>query len=410
MFRRIRLNKDERGISAVIVAVSLVGIFGAAMLSLDAGNMWQTRRNIVTATDATALQQAKVYAFQPGQAEGTTEKCPTDVGDSWTDYLLRNGGQGTTPIDCDVVWGVNGTGYVVVQGRKLSQTRLGGIVGVGDTQPYSMSASQWGFITEAEGLRPMGICSANDHFRQWIALQNKQITQAQYDAMNDAGEDVGGPDGADADVFFDAPADGVIDYPTYPSTTSVVHRIYFTKESPDDCGATAPGNWGWIDFNDTGNSTATLVNWILYGYQEPVGINDCDADYNPGPPAAGEQGDTCNGETGSGGNSVGNALQTLVTNETKFAIPIFDSAAATGNTAEFGMHAFVGVILRGYRVTGAQAQRYFDFEFVNLQTSGNCCTSTPQTVDTGLRGIKICDVDHDLSGLPPIQAAAAKCV
>lgn len=398
-----RLRKDERGISTIIVVVSLLGIFGATMLSLDAGNMWQTRRKIVTGTDSTSLQQAKTYAFNSVTGAGS-EICPTGIADSWTDHLTSVGGSGTTPIKCEAFWNADGTGYVVVEGSKNAKTRFGQLLGIGDTQPYSLSAAQWGFITEAEGLRPMGVCAKNDHFRQWVALKDGTITQGQYDALADTG-DVGKADGADADVFLDpdnatpppGPGDGLMDYPSYPAVTGVVHRIFFQNESPDECGPDdnkVPGNWGWVDFNYGSNQNSDLVDWILYGYNESVvGIDDCDAD---GDETGGETGDPCDGEPGSSGGSVAGELQTLVNNQTKFAVPIYDEAALNGSNATLSMFAFVGVILRGFDVTGPQAGRYFDFEFVDLQLSGTCCVqAAPGGIDTGIRGVKICAVDHD---------------
>lgn len=388
MRARLRIHREERGISTVIVAVSLVGIIGAAMISLDAGNMWQTRRNIITGTDSTALDQAKFLAF----SSDPVALCRTATSGqlSWEDYMLRNsgGGLGVDPIACDAVSNGDGTGYVVVQGRKEASTRFGGLFGIGNTNPYSYSAAEWGYITEAEGLRPMGICGENEHIQEWLAFKN-----------NDTPMPSTGPE-----------------HPIY-SGAGVVHRIMFTKENPDACGEDAPGNWGWMDFecnndDDTpesvcGNPNSTLVEWILNGYQPPVGVGDCDGD--AGTPG-GESGDYCNGETGSSGGSVANALQTLVDNHTKFAIPIFDTATdPPGNNTFFNMKYFVGVKLWGFQVTGDASERYFDFEFVDLVTSGNCCSPVPE-VDTGLRGITLCDVDHDGSGLPPLEAAAAKCL
>ena len=34
------LKQDERGISAVVAAIAIVGLFGALVFSLDAGNLW----------------------------------------------------------------------------------------------------------------------------------------------------------------------------------------------------------------------------------------------------------------------------------------------------------------------------------------------------------------------------------
>jgi hypothetical protein len=53
--------------------------------------------------------------------------------------------------------------------------------------------------------------------------------------------------------------------------------------------------------------------------------------------------------------------------------------------------AFVLVKLVDYRVTGTQASRYFDIVFTNSVVSGACCS--PTGVDTGVRVIRICDVN-----------------
>jgi hypothetical protein len=381
-----RLLREEKGISTVIVAVSLIGIFGATMLSLDAGNMWQTRRKIISGTDSTVLRQAKSYAQQsvPG-APSSTASCPTGVSDSWTDWLTKVGGAGTTPMSCNVTWGVNGTGYVVVEGSKLSETRFGGLLGIGDTHPYSLSAASFGYLTEAEGLRPMGICANNDHFKEWVSVNNGTMAQTTYNALRNSGPE----------------------HPTDDSSApTVIHRLIFNNGSPSGCGGTYSGNWGWIDFDAGANCTGPskhaecIRSWILYGYGNTVGIGDCYAD---------NTNEFCEGNPGSGGGSVSNALDQLIADKTIFPIPIYDQGnTLTGGNAEFNMFAFVGVRLWKYKVTGKQEDRYFDFEFVNLQTSGTCCTKTglPGTA----KGTTLCGVDHDKKYATQAAALAARCL
>src|SRR5205807_2465660 len=146
--KRIR---DERGISTVIAVVSLVGLFGAVMLSLDYGNALSTRRNLVTGTDTTALHQARLEAFAPGTA------CQNGGGStaSWQDYLIRNVGSVVSGSGvCTVHPDPNhpGTGYVVVEARKQADTRFAGMFGIGSTQPYSLSAAQYGYSKGVKGL------------------------------------------------------------------------------------------------------------------------------------------------------------------------------------------------------------------------------------------------------------------
>ena len=59
---RHRLGRRNRGAVALIASVSMVAIFGFTALSVDLGNAWQNRRQLVTATDAAALAAAQEYA------------------------------------------------------------------------------------------------------------------------------------------------------------------------------------------------------------------------------------------------------------------------------------------------------------------------------------------------------------
>lgn len=329
--------RGEDGVAAVIVAVSLVAVFSALLLSLDAGNIWQTRRAIITATDASALEQARTAAiFGPSAA------C---VGYQTT--LQQNAGSDVQGVGCTVVPGPTAdTGYVTVQGRKPAAVRFGGIFGQGDTTAFSSTTARWGFITSIEGLRPIALCIQNEHVAGYLGT----------------GVDLG----------------------VHPSAG--VHRVMFTKANPLLCGNTAPGNWGFMDFDGGSNSNSIMRDWLVGGYPGTVAIGDCDA--------GGAPGTACPGNTGSSGGSIASALDTLVASGQAFPILLFDSVTGNGSNAAFNPYAFLGVILRGYRITGAEALRYFDFEFTRITRSGNCCL--PAGIDTGVRGVRICSVDHDI--------------
>ena len=64
----LRRIKDEQGIATAIVAISLVGLFSGVLLSLDFGNMWVTRKTIISGTDATALDQA-IFSARTGATD-----------------------------------------------------------------------------------------------------------------------------------------------------------------------------------------------------------------------------------------------------------------------------------------------------------------------------------------------------
>src|SRR2546427_12837476 len=82
--------RDERGISAVVVVVSLIALFGAAVLSIDAGSAWATRRKIVTATDAAALAAARL--FSKGLADPCSPLGITAAENEATTVLHANAG------------------------------------------------------------------------------------------------------------------------------------------------------------------------------------------------------------------------------------------------------------------------------------------------------------------------------
>lgn len=374
-----RFRDDERGVTAVVIAVCLVAVFGAAMLSIDAGNLFQSRRNINTGTDATALAEAGRAAFG-----GSSAAClPTNV----NSMLQNNSGSEATggafgrPA-CEHFAGSPGTGYVVVAGSKPVDVRFGGPVGVGDVTAPSYTGAQYGYITEAVGLRPMGFCVENSHVQEWLNYQYWQRT----------GTNISGRPLVDDSVYnalgtLDVPNDGHPEAmgPNETGTSygnRVVHRLYYEKENVAQCGE-APGNWGWFDFNsaDNSNSASELRGWILDGYDGRVGVGDCFAD---------ETGEPCPGNTGSRGNSGSDNLADIV--NTIFAIPLIESAVNPGANADFEVYGFLGVRLMDYRLVPANAA-YMDFEFINLLLEGDCCTSTPN--NTGIKGVRICSVDHD---------------
>ena len=433
MFRKIRMkSSDERGVSTVIVVVSLVGILGAALLSLDFGSMWASRRQIITATDSTVLRQATLAAL------GGTACNPDPLSsDYYVNWLYKNANTIVpNSWDCDLVPDTDhpGTGYVVVEARKYADTRFGGLFGfVGDTEPYSLTAAEYGFVNPA-GLRPMSFCLQNAHVMQWVWYQNwlrandgdsstvpdpnfGQLDETTYN--NQKGDlDAGAPpvvhnpsQPGDSILFSGTDTLERVDFPqgraadgtggTSYASFGVVHRMFFTKGDVNEagnCGSAAPGNWGWIDFDGGSNSTSDQADWVDNGYDGSSAADDCNAD--------GVTGDPCEGDTGSSGGSPRQELDRLIASEAVFFIPIFSNVTGTGATAEFTMWGFLPLVLRGYDINGPEADRYFDFEFVDAIASS--AGDVGETGGLGTpKGVKICGVDHD--GDTSAATIAARC-
>ena len=54
-----RTVRDERGVTTVIVAISLIALIGIAALAIDGGNAFFTRRTTQNAADTAALAGAE---------------------------------------------------------------------------------------------------------------------------------------------------------------------------------------------------------------------------------------------------------------------------------------------------------------------------------------------------------------
>lgn len=373
-----RFRDDERGSSLVILGVSLLAIFGAATLTLDAGNLWQSRRNIITATDATAHQEARAAALDgPDFACGEGEAAP------WLLLLQDNAGMDVTPVACELVEVSDGAGYVAVEAEQPVDFRFAPIFGIGDSDAFSMSAAQYGFMdTIREGLRPMAFCLENGDIQEWIN-----------------GGGTGDPD-HDAGVY----------------------HLTWTKDAPAACGdSDAPGNWGWTDLNGHENSNDDEKAWVKDGYSEDnagggsgqVEIGGCDT---------AQETDSCEAAPGQrsgrpdecGESTIGGALSCLVQTGEVFWIPIYDVVDCDGGggaNCNYHVVQFLGVRLVDFCLTAngrcngqgghvdpdtGEQEDYFDFEFVDSVASGSCCLSSPPSdIDTGVRTIRLCGTDHD---------------
>jgi hypothetical protein len=392
----VRPYPEERGISTVVVVASLLGLFAATLLSVDFGSMWSTRRRIVSGTDATALDQA-IFAARTGATD--CNRVGTATFDAryqdWRNILQVNtNGFVAGSESCRFVGVGSGgiVGYVAVEARKRAETRFGGLFGLGDTQPYSFSAARIYYPDALRGLRPIGICIDNRHVQEWLAYLDNGTPMPQPGSSPD--------------------------HPVYAGA-GTVHRIQYGKDDQDDCG-NAPGNWGFQDFDgpDSGNSNDQFKDWLLNGYDGLVNApGDCNNDGSPDP---------CPGDPGAGsGNSnqdcpgnvttIGEALSCIrsipgnppVIKE--FPIVIFDSATCNqgggggGNTCAFNVVRYVGVRLWGFDLNGAQARRWFDFEFVPFVGTGPCCARSPNQTD--VKAVELCAVDHDAPG----RTEASRC-
>jgi len=209
-------HERERGVTIAIMAVGLVALLGAAAFTIDLGNVWQNRRNLINSTDAAALAAAKDYAEQSG--DGCTNGTATT-------YVADNHDSATMTACTPVIH--NGTsGYVTVEAESYASYFFGPALGLNGTDIYSNTSAKWEQPNTATGLRPLGMC---------------------------------------ADFL------GSLSPPIDPGN-GVTYRIPFIKDE-GTCGDTQ-GNWHIIDFDEGANSNNDIKDWLEDGYQGSVPIPD----------------------------------------------------------------------------------------------------------------------------------------
>lgn len=208
MIRATSHVRDERGIASLMVAVSAVAVFGSAAIAVDLGNLWASRRNVITATDAAALAAAADYAV----GKSGCAIAPGYVTDNDADAAANS---------CDPVLVGPSTGYVTVSADTPVDYAFAGILGIPDRRVGSATAAGWGIPSGVNGLRPFGLCRDDPNFVAWVANPRGQS--------------------APAKVFY-----------THAGT---------------NCGG-APGNWAILDLDNIAPvSNSDTKRWIHRGYQ-----------------------------------------------------------------------------------------------------------------------------------------------
>jgi hypothetical protein len=312
---RVTRRKDERGAVAVIAAILALLLFAFSAYALDSGNLWQTRRNMVTASDAAALGAAEHYALG-------TDGCAASVASS----LLTANRSDAQLDDCEPSGTSTVHGYVSVKGHANVSFTFAGMFGMSNKDVSSTTTAEWGIPSGAIGLRPIALCDkATPLLKQWLNL----------------------PAG-----------------PTGPTTTPIT--ITLSNAQPDPCtdsGGNAAGNWGLV-FGDGNNATSDIVDWLLNGYGTEVSVGD-DAHANPG------------AFSGSVENALA-TLRDNQTWFPLPVFDRVDGSAG-GNNAQYHVIAFVFVQLVAYDVSGTQATRYIEINLDRGIIQGPCCGTGPDT-------------------------------
>ena len=205
---------NERGSVSVLLAVCMAVVIGAGAIVIDAGQIWSSRRELVTAADAAAFAAAAAYAEY---GDGCTSIAAS--------YVAANTDSGSMASCTRTGSGTLGTVTVSVQ--ETVNHQLASFLGRPSTNVDAASTVYFGAASGLTGLRPFGLCSESDGFQAWQASGH---------------------------------------------STTQVFRIYYTKDSQSQCGGNVPGNWALIDFNGGSNTLSELRDWVANGYPGEVTV------------------------------------------------------------------------------------------------------------------------------------------
>jgi hypothetical protein len=167
--------RREDGAVIVWVVMAMTVIFGAAAMSIDAGSLWNARRNMITATDAAALAAAAGYG------EGIN---------GCSEYAVSRVAANTQPAQSLVGWqvaelegcdfqphpsGIPQLGFVTVDAARDVDLIFGPVLGVSQGTVRSTTAAEVGFPLAVGRVRPLALCVKNSALQQWLANKDNSL-------------------------------------------------------------------------------------------------------------------------------------------------------------------------------------------------------------------------------------------
>lgn len=138
---------NEKGAALVLVAFFMFVIMGIAAITVDAGSLYKTRREMVNAADAAALAGAKAYLESTGDPSA-------DATSAALTFASNNGAESglITPVIKTEVY--NGSPRLVIEvtAGKNNKHSFAQVIGLGDNMDVKAKATAtWGFIKEING-------------------------------------------------------------------------------------------------------------------------------------------------------------------------------------------------------------------------------------------------------------------
>lgn len=227
----MRVRTRDRGAVALMVGVSLVAMIGFTAISVDIGNGWQQRRELVGASDAAALAAAQEYASGGAGCDAVA-----------IDYVARNAPDAVFESCTPSAGAINGdiSGSVAVEIERTVEYFFAPLIGMDSTDIGSATVAQYGLPIALGGLRPFGLC------------EETLMVTPEYTAW----------------------AAGDMENP------SAIARVFYNKSAPTHCnlGEPVPGNWAMFDLNGGANSNSETADWVQWGFDDIIGRGWYDGD------------------------------------------------------------------------------------------------------------------------------------
>ena len=167
-----RSRRGERGAIAIIVAICAIVLFGMAAFALDTGNGWQTRRQLITATDAAALASAQEFAVGEDGCDTTPA---TFVSANVVDASVTG---------CSFTDLGPGAGYVTVDAERTVDFTFARVFGIDGRQVHSTTTAAYGQPISVTGLRPFGLCNQSDRLLDWLDRRHADTVHGGHDPVH----------------------------------------------------------------------------------------------------------------------------------------------------------------------------------------------------------------------------------
>jgi len=340
-------DSRRRGVTAVIVVVSLTTLFAFAALTVDVGILYNTRSELQRTSDAASLAGTMALLDEnrlrgASELDAVIDSARSEV-DSYASYnkvgrdtvavsssdvavgYLRDPTDATEAMDFSdpsrynavrvltrrdsAVNGPIGLTFSWIFGHKTANVTASATAAMMDGINGFRATEETGNA----GLLPIVLRQSS-----WLNLLSGAATTGDHWSYDPAtGESTPGPD-------------GVNELNLYPGSGA---------------GQLPPGNFGTVDIGPPSNSTADLERQILEG------VSASDLEYFGGELKLGSDGTLpLNGDTGlSAGLS---DVLTSIIGQPR-SIPIFTTVAGPGNNAWFTVVGFVGIRVMEVKLTGS---------------------------------------------------------